>query len=289
MPIATERRALTCVSTALGNQAAKGTPSAGSRAPNRLPLQQKETLPPRSSSSRRTSSTNTVHQVKGPRESPHNETACAEPKETRWDHYSRRPLINRRDQAPPASIHKSPTLEEEDLSSSETESDSDEAVSSRRGPIFRRFGKFSTHRPGLRDDEEDDDESPAFLPLSRDSEGGPHVTSAQDLNATLRLETDETVDPMRRAVDQSPVQRRSNTTESSTSSVSSGNPVTLPPGDRRRRANQIGGPLSPRRAELARLSPRRSTASGRETSDGTPSMGSSFSDLDVGARRGALK
>lgn len=40
--------------------------------------------------------------------------------------------------------------------------------------------------------------------------------------------------------------------------------------------------LSPRhRAELARLSPGRSAAGGkREGSDGTPSMGSSFSDLD---------
>jgi hypothetical protein len=42
--------------------------------------------------------------------------------------------------------------------------------------------------------------------------------------------------------------------------------------------------LSPRhRAELARLNPRRSASGAggkREGSDGTPSMGSSFSDLD---------
>lgn len=44
--------------------------------------------------------------------------------------------------------------------------------------------------------------------------------------------------------------------------------------------NSIPSPLSPRRADLAHLSPRRSNTSGREASDGTPSMGSSFSDLD---------
>lgn len=41
--------------------------------------------------------------------------------------------------------------------------------------------------------------------------------------------------------------------------------------------NRLAGPLSPRRtAELAGRSP----GKGREGSDGTPSMGSSFSDLD---------
>jgi hypothetical protein len=42
------------------------------------------------------------------------------------------------------------------------------------------------------------------------------------------------------------------------------------------------GPLSPRhRAELAKLSPRRAgTRSRKDGSEGTPSMGSSFSDID---------
>jgi hypothetical protein len=67
------------------------------------------------------------------------------------------------------------------------------------------------------------------------------------------------------------------TAESSTSSVSSGAPVILPTP----KVNSNASPLSPRRpAELARLSPRRSNASGRDTNDDTPSMGSSFSDLD---------
>ena len=127
------------------------------------------------------------------------------------------------------------------------------------------------HRPGLRDDDEDEDESPAFVPLSPELEPAQRETPAPDLNATLR---DEPGDARRRVMNPNSVQRQPITTESSASSISSGHPV-----DRRRRANQVGGPLSPRRTDLG-YSPRRSVTSGRETSDGTPSMGSSFSDLD---------
>lgn len=73
---------------------------------------------------------------------------------------------------------------------------------------------------------------------------------------------------------------KSTTTESSGSSISSGVPVTHSHNQRR---NQINHPSPRRTADLARMSPRRSTASGRDISDGTPSMGSSFSDLDGGA------
>ncbi|KAH8426582.1 uncharacterized protein LDX57_004318 [Aspergillus melleus] len=281
-------------STALGNPpASKGAPTAstgmqlwlsphsslrsflGSRPPIRLTLQQKDNVPPRGIISRRTSSTTTVNQIKGPRESPRNETPGGEPKDPRRESFGRRPSTSRRDQTPNIPVHRSPTLEEEDLTSSSSESESDDEgiMASRRGPRFRRFGKFSMHRPGLGDQDEDEDESPAFVPLSAEPESGP---SAQDLNATLR---DEPADARRRTVNSTQVARQPITTESSASSISSGNPATLSVGDRRRRANQMGGPLSPRRTELG-YSPRRSVTSGRETSDGTPSMGSSFSDLD---------
>ncbi|KAK1144783.1 hypothetical protein N8T08_004794 [Aspergillus melleus] len=265
-------------STALGNPpASKGAPAAstGSRPPNRLTLQQKDNVPPRGITSRRTSSTTTVNQIKGPRESPRNETPGGEPKDPRRESFGRRPSTGRRDQTPNIPVHRSPTLEEEYLTSSSSESESDDEgiMASRRGPRFRRFGKFSMHRPGLRDEDEDEDESPAFVPLSPEPESGP---SAQDLNATLR---DEPADARRRTVNPNQVARQPITAESSASSISSGNPATLSAGDRRRRANQMGGPLSPRRTELG-YSPRRSVTSGRETSDGTPSMGSSFSDLD---------
>ncbi|RAL12187.1 multidomain presynaptic cytomatrix related protein [Aspergillus homomorphus CBS 101889] len=265
-------------STALGQ--AKGPTNNAPRAPSRLASQQKESLPQRAPIPRRTSSTTTISQLKPTREPSRNEPPVSEPKEPGRDIHAPRPSVSRRD--PP--LQKSPTLEEEDLTStsSEFESDDDERMASRRGLRFRPFGKFSTHKPGLRDEEEDDDDSPAFLPLS----SGPALVrthpSGQDLNATLRLNEEESAASKRRPTEQHHVPKRAPTTESSTSSVSSGAPVALASTDRRRHLHQSGGPLSPRRtAELAHLSPRRSIASaGRETSDGTPSMGSSFSDLD---------
>lgn len=151
----------------------------------------------------------------------------------------------------------------------------------RRNPRFKRFGKFSMHRPGLRDDEEDEeDDSPAFLPLSREKEPHARESSGQDLNATLRLDPDSP-GQRRRPADRPQTPRNPVTAESSASSASSGVPVSLPHADNSRRTSHATGPLSPRRtAELARSSPRRSIGSGRETSDGTPSMGSSFSDID---------
>ncbi|KAB8248060.1 hypothetical protein BDV35DRAFT_379295 [Aspergillus flavus] len=248
-------------STALGGQSAKGGPGAGP--------------PPR-----RTSSATTVNQIKPSRESPRTETPV-ELKDPRWESFNRRSSASKRNQAPvpSAPAHKSPALQEEDLSSSSasTSSDEDDGLVSRRGLQFRRFGKFSTHRPGLRDDEEDDDESPAFLPLSRVQPEATRDPSGQDLNATLRLQGEDQAGARRRTSEQSQIPRASNTTESSTSSVSSGAPVTVP----RRGVNSIPSPLSAsRRGELAHLSPRRLNNSGRDTSDGTPSMGSSYSDLD---------
>lgn len=187
-------------------------------------------------------------------------------KDPKPESFGRRPSANIREQAPPAPARSSPTLEEEDLStsSSESESDEEEELDNRRNPRFKRFGKYSMHRPGLRDDEEDDDDdSPAFLPYSRDIEHRPREHSGQDLNATLRLNT-ESPDVYRRHTAEHPqTPRRPVTAESSMSSTSSGVPVSHPPGDNSRQASQLA-------------SPRRS----REASDGTPSMGSSFSDLD---------
>ncbi|KAB8070761.1 hypothetical protein BDV29DRAFT_29084 [Aspergillus leporis] len=268
-------------STALGAQSAKGAPNSAPRGPSRLSSQQNDALPQRGPPPRRTSSTVTVNQIKPPKESPRTETPV-EAKDPRWESYNRRPSASKREhvQVPSAPVHKSPTLEEEDLSSSSSSSSSDEddGLSSRRGLRFRRFGKMSTHRPGLRDDgDEEDDESPAFLPLSRDQPATTREPSAQDLNATLRLQTGNPAGPRRRMAEQSSIPRASMTAESSTSSVSSGAPVILPTP----KVNSNASPLSPRRpAELARLSPRRSNASGRDTNDDTPSMGSSFSDLD---------
>lgn len=162
--------------------------------------------------------------------------------------------------------------------SSSSESESDDHEPGRPGPRIKRFGKFSTQRAGLRDDEDEEDDTPAFLPLPRQPEQASRPV--QELIDTLRLDAEQSATQRRRTGEPRPTPRMPVTTESSASSVSSGVPVGLPQGDSRR-PSQAPGALSPRRpGEVPRLSPRKSTASGREASDGTPSMGSSFSDLD---------
>ncbi|GKZ62928.1 hypothetical protein AnigIFM49718_010657 [Aspergillus niger] len=284
-------------STALGQQT-KGAINAGPRAPSRLSTQQKDTLPQRGkfhSASmpvscninvdilapipRRTSSTTTVNQLKTAREPVRNDTPVVEPREPKRESYANRPAAGKREQAAAPSTAKSPPLEDDTTSSSsESESDDDNGFGSRHGLRFKPpFGKFSTHRASLRYDDEDDDESPAFLP---EPERTSHGASGQDLNATLRMNAEDVSESHRRPSAQT-ISRTSVTTESSASSASSGVPVAHPQSDRRRRLNQSGGPLSPRRTgELAHFSPRQSMALRRDASDGTPSMGSSFSDLD---------
>lgn len=228
-------------------------------------------------SGRRASSTSTttVNQFRNSRDASRNETPTAESKDQRWESFVRRPSVGRRDQPPVGSFMRSPPLEEEDITSSSEESDSEGDDSSRRGPRFRRFGKFSTQRAGLRDDEDDEDDTPAFLPMSREAEQAPRPRSGAELSATLKQDAERAAAARQRLTDASsstgPVP-----TESPTSSISSGAPVHRAPAAHRRTEA-----LSPARAgQVPRLSPRKSEASGREASDGTPSMGSSFSDLD---------
>ncbi|KAL4975190.1 hypothetical protein BDW66DRAFT_74580 [Aspergillus desertorum] len=265
-------------STALG-QPAKTGQSNNSPAPSRLASQPKDAPPVRAPIPRRNSSGNTVQQIKA--QASHPETPTLETRELRWESHGRRPSTKRREQAPvSAAVQRSPTLEEEDLTSTSSESNSDDesdTAALRKGLGFKRFGRFSTHRPGLRDDDDDDDESPAFLPLSRGHESASHGASGHDLSKTLRMEQEGVSAPQRRATEPPHSLRKSITTESSESSVSSS---VLVAHSHRQRANQINHPSPRRTTDVTHMSPRRSTNSGRDISDGTPSMGSSFSDLD---------
>ncbi|KAI9927882.1 hypothetical protein AWENTII_012459 [Aspergillus wentii] len=264
-------------STALGGQPMKPTTSTGSRAPTRLPSHQKDTLPQRTVGPRRASSNSTINQVKARGESTRNDTPTAEIKEPRWEGFAQRSSATHHAPAPAAPIRRSPTLEEDDMSSSSSGSESDEEEDGRRGHKFRHFGMYSIQKAGPRDDEDDDEEdSPAFLPFSHGTEHQARESSGQDLHETLRL-NEQAGSQRRRMVERNPPPRTP-VTESSTSSTSSGVPVSLPPSENRRRVHNFPSTLSPRRGP--RLSPRRSVISGRETSDGTPSMGSSYSDLD---------
>ncbi|TVY30361.1 Autophagy-related protein [Lachnellula hyalina] len=153
-------------------------------------------------------------------------------------------------------------------SSEESSSDSEPPAQSR---LLRRPTRFSSNKLGESEDGDEDDQ-PAFMPFVGES-------AHNDPSATLRG------DPRnigRRAPTKKPMEvaQQSQTSDSSASSTA---PVTRRPqplpkeGSQRQRPT---GPLSPRRtAELAGRSPGMKSK-GRESSDGTPSMGSSFSDLD---------
>ncbi|KAJ9402138.1 hypothetical protein DTO282F9_902 [Paecilomyces variotii] len=277
-------------SIALGGQGMKRIGSGGSRVPSRLAVQTKDISIPRAESSPvtatrnrisvlpRTSSATTVTQVKSAREPSPRDALSAAARTQRPGSGGRGPSNTRREQGTGAPPRESPVLEEDSLtSSSEEESDSDEETSSRRAPGFKRFGKFSIHRTGLRDDEEDDeDDSPAFLPLPRGSEPGSREAQRSDLNATLRLEHHQHPGAQRRETTEHVPLSKQTTMMSSASSASSGVAVGMPQEGRRRSSYALGA-LSPQRA--AHLSPRRRAAAANEASD-TPSMGSSFSDLD---------
>ncbi|KAI9879211.1 MAG: hypothetical protein M1830_009212 [Pleopsidium flavum] len=167
-----------------------------------------------------------------------------------------------------------------DSSSSSSSSESESREQKSKSQTFKRRPRFSsTKAPAQQfedgeDDDGDDEESPAFLPFSNPVP----PPDAHDPSATLRIHA-----PSKSTQHQAPTNepikyQRSQTTHSSASSGSSAAAAgTQVDGGQSQRPL---GPLSPRRAaELAALSPRR-RALAKEGSDGTPSMGSSFSDLD---------
>ena len=156
---------------------------------------------------------------------------------------------------------ESPPLVESDSDSSDGESQS-----MARSQAFRRSTNYDKGRYGYEDeaDEEDDGESSGgFLPFAANSSGH------DDPAATLR----------------SPVKRKhEHSTAAADSSASSASSMA-PTGPGKQKESKRGdyknastaSALSPRRREeLSKLSPRVR----REGSEGTPSMGSSFSDLD---------
>ncbi|KAL1995695.1 hypothetical protein VTN49DRAFT_1882 [Thermomyces lanuginosus] len=266
----------------LGGQPMRRVGSGGSRGLSKLSALAKETPTGRAEDtpvsatkarapSVRTSSANTVTQIQGATEA--SSTPPMTPKE---DYPSQRPTSRRERpslavlQKAPKAKEKSPPLSESD--ESETESDSEDDMLNRRIGGGHRFGKFSIQKPALRSNEDDEDESPAFLPLSSEPQA-----SGRDLNSTLR-QGDQTLNTIGRRDSAHPASSRQSSQQASSlnSSESSGVAVTSPQIGPTRRS----GPLSPQRVgDLARRSPRR-PGSATHSSENTSSMGSSFSDLD---------
>lgn len=156
---------------------------------------------------------------------------------------------------------------------SSTSTDSEDESSPAQSRIIRR-----PPRPAQRDtsnayeDDDDDESEPAFQPYKPPAT--ETQTSAQDLTSTLR--GDGRSSTSKRGVKNTAKAQHAHQSHTSDSDNSSA-PLTHRPG--KSREQKTPGPLSPRRtAELAGRSP--GGKGSREGSDGTPSMGSSFSDLD---------
>ena len=192
-------------------------------------------------------------------------------------------------------VHESP----------ESSSSADEiakSMTSRHGnPAATRAKVEKGKRGEGEDDDADDDDSPTFLPFAGSPAKARAPTSEQaDPSATLRGGFGTPRGPQRPGVPRRQTSERiiletrpteqPSTLTSSTSSASSG-PAPPAPRHRHNRSNpnltnvqgRTPGLLSPRQAAAlgaAGLSPRGRPGTGKDGSDGTPSMGSSFSDLD---------
>lgn len=127
---------------------------------------------------------------------------------------------------------------------------------------------------GQSEDADEDDDEPAFMPFAA---GSADTAAHHDLSSTLRGDPRNIARRPALARKSIDAGVQSQTSDSSASSTApSKRPEPLSGLQRQRPA----GPLSPKRtAELAGRSPGMK-GKGREGSDGSPSMGSSFSDLD---------
>jgi hypothetical protein len=223
------------------------------------------------------------------------------------------PLPRKLDTAPLLATNETTTSVSSPASSSSSDSSSSdsETAAVKRSQMYRRPPPFNQHKikksvlsnvDDLENESSDDEDSPTFLPFAKPSTTAPPRTN-EDPSATLRdvaakaesraataaaPREKATADSFRESEQSSPgspayagkgkgkapALNRMESSASSTNSV----PVSAAHGQKKRL-----DALSPRhRAELARLSPRRRVTSGKGDpgSDGTPSMGSSFSDLD---------
>ncbi|KAG5962569.1 hypothetical protein E4U57_006946 [Claviceps arundinis] len=153
-------------------------------------------------------------------------------------------------------------------SSDETSADDDDSSPAQSRIIRRppRFQQQDASQSYL--DDGDDEFEPAFQPYQASSD----PPTRQDMASTLTLRRDEVGLPRRaHKLPMRDVIHQSQTSEDS----STGSPVIAQQRQHSRDAKQAAGLLSPRRtAELA------GKVLSREGSEGTPSMGSSFSDLD---------
>ena len=197
--------------------------------------------------------------------------------------------------------YQQPVMQEEEPerpASPQASDDSDDSTSSSsavQSRIIRRPPRFGSKGNG----DDDDDDEPAFLPYNPHPQAQPHLdsshatgssSSTHDLGATLRGDMRGLMEAGRADTNQSQTSDSSigsaavmvQRTGTTGGAVAAGGTRTA---GTRRIPSAFGqqGTISPRRTmELSGRGPGPSKGKGasREGSDGTPSMGSSFSDLD---------
>ncbi|KAI4204188.1 MAG: hypothetical protein LQ350_001379 [Teloschistes chrysophthalmus] len=180
--------------------------------------------------------------------------------------------------------------------SSSSSSDSDTAPPMSRSRAYMRRPRHSSAKTTLgplsdNDDQDDDADSPPFLPFSDPKAAKAQISSSPpsstDPKATVRMAHQKRAvpsptKPLHALAPQPPL--------NSSSSSAQSQPQFKPPRQHHHHhhhhPNPQNHPKSPARIPTTEqqpasaLSPRQRRVTGKEGSEGTPSMGSSFSDLD---------
>ena len=283
-------------SAVAGGQAMARAPSGGSRVPSSLSYRSKERpasrgegsavdMPPptRTQQLSRNSSTSTVFQMQKPYLSTHPrspqevQSSFAPNRITREG--SRRSVEASPKQQPVSLIRSNTASVKAEDSSTSSSSDSDNPAPISQSRIFMRRPRYSASKAPLHplsDADEEGEDSPPFLPFSNPK--AVKSIPASDPSATLRVPP-ETPPPQRPTTgtptkSKQPEQPPHPNIYSSSSSAQSqpSSSAQSQPKPRQGRSTQAQTPLST-------LSPRQRRIT-KEGSEGTPSMGSSFSDLD---------
>ena len=185
----------------------------------------------------------------------------------------------------------------EDLSKSRLSSRRPNPSAAPRRSIITRRDREARRSSLANEQPVDDEDSPPFLPFAGSNESKRRSGSHQDPAATIRggssNATIQRPTTHRRATSEriqnsalpqpevsAPIVNRMTSSTDSGSSDPKPRPINSGPSSARA-LSQVSNALSPQQqAALAGLSPRRRPGTGKDGSDTSPSMGSSFSDLD---------
>lgn len=298
-PQTTQQPSQSSTGSVVGGQPMRRTGSGGSRVPSRLSTHvstAETSVPPTPVKGRSSFANRATSQPKSdlPHSRPLSRRASKETDVASRTHSRRGSVQHQITRSPVQEVVNQPdSSSEEDMTQSRMIHRRPNPAAARRSMPNRR--SQHTRRPSAPQlDEEDEDDSPAFLPFSNHpTEPLKNDQIVRDSNATLRGGIAQTPRPTthRRSTSEKILPAPVKTRNQLTSSSDSASETHVEPARATAHLRQVSGqnlpnPLSPRQqaalAAAAGLSPRlrRQGTSGQNGSDTSPSMGSSFSDLD---------